>query len=155
MADARRKGTDFNELCSKYASEEAKANYEDPENDFSLSEGRYRSSIPSLAAEWLYEDGRKSGDITVIEDADSNRYYVVEFINRYFDEEDNARISNVIASDIVAEYRNGLVENYQVIDTKGNLNYLTIPVEDISSDEDASSNEDASSDDNGSSDTEE
>ena len=61
----------------------------------------------------------------------------------------------MIASDIVAEYRNGLVENYQVIDTKGNLNYLTIPVEDISSDEDASSNEDASSDDNGSSDTEE
>ncbi len=90
MADARRKGTDFNELCSKYASEEAKANYEDPENDFSLSEGRYRSSIPSLAAEWLYEDGRKSGDITVIEDADSKQILCSGVYQQYFDEEDNA-----------------------------------------------------------------
>lgn len=129
MADARREGTDFNELCLTYASEDMKANYEDPENDYSLAEGRYHGSIPTLVADWLYEDGRKAGDITVIEDTDSNRYYVAEFIDRYYNEENDTAISNVIASNVVSEYSAGLVKNYQVIDAKGKLNYLTIPEE--------------------------
>lgn len=141
MADARREGTDFNELCLTYASEDMKANYEDPENDYSLAEGRYRGSIPALVADWLYEDGRKAGDVAVIEDTDSNRYYVAEFLDRYYDEENNAAISNVIASDIVSEYSAGLVENYQVTDTRGKLNYLTIPAEESA--EDGAETEDA------------
>ena len=135
MADARREGTDFNELCLTYASEDMKANYEDPENDYSLAEGRYRGSIPTLVADWLYEDGRKAGDVTVIEDADSNRYYVAEYLDRYYDEADDERIANLIASDIVSDYRNGLVEDYQVTDTKGRLNYLTIPEKEEETDE--------------------
>lgn len=135
MADARKDGTDFNELCLKYATEDTKENYEDADTDYSLAEGRYRAAIPTLVADWLYEDGRSAGDIEVLEDADSNRYYVVEFINRYFDEENYTSISNVIASAAVTDYQAGLVENYQVTDTKGKLNYLTIPTEDDTSDD--------------------
>lgn len=127
MAKSRKEGTDFNELCLSYASEESKENYEDPENDYSLAEGRYRSSITTVMAEWLYDDARAEGDIEVLEDANSNRYYVVEFIKRYYDETDDERISNTLSSDAVVNYINSLEEEgYEVSDPKGNLKYLTL-----------------------------
>lgn len=126
MAKSRKEGTDFNELCLTYAPEESKENYEDAEKDYSLSEGRYRSGIATIMGDWLYDDARKLGDIEVLEDTDSNRYYVVEFINKYYDEENDTRISDTIASTAVSEYEEKLIEGYQVNDPKGNLKYLTI-----------------------------
>ncbi|MBD5471642.1 MAG: hypothetical protein HDR20_01685 [Lachnospiraceae bacterium] len=127
MAKSRKEGTDFNELCLSYASEESKENYEDPENDYSLAEGRYRSSITTVMADWLYDDARTEGDIEVLEDANSNRYYVVEFIKRYYDETDDERISNTLSNDAVINYINSLEEEgYEVSDPKGNLKYLTL-----------------------------
>ncbi|MCM1125141.1 MAG: peptidylprolyl isomerase [Lachnospiraceae bacterium] len=128
MAESRKGGADFNELCITYASEEAKENYEDPEKDYSLAEGRYRSSITTVMADWLYDDARTQGDIEVLEDADSNRYYVVEFVNRYYDESDDDRIANLLSGEVVTEMVEELTEqNYQISDPKGNLHYLTIP----------------------------
>ncbi|MDE7249176.1 MAG: peptidyl-prolyl cis-trans isomerase, partial [Lachnospiraceae bacterium] len=127
MAKSRKEGTDFNELCLSYASEESKENYEDPENDYSLAERRYRSSITTVMADWLYDDVRAEGDIEVLEDTNSNRYYVVEFIKRYYDETDNERISSTLSNEAVTEYVSGLEEEgYQVSDPKGNLKYLTL-----------------------------
>lgn len=133
MAKSRKEGTDFNELCLSYASEESKENYEDPENDYSLAEGRYRSSLTTVMAEWLYDDSRAEGDLEVLEDTNSNRYYVVEFIKRYYDEADNERISSTLSSEAVTRYVSGLEEEgYQVSDPKGNLKYLTITATDDS-----------------------
>lgn len=133
MAKSRKEGTDFNELCLSFASEETKENYEDPENDYSLAEGRYRSSLTTVMAEWLYDDARSEGDIEVLEDTSSNRYYVVEFIKRYYDEADNERISSTLSSEAVTRYVSGLEEeSYQVSDPKGNLKYLTITAADDS-----------------------
>lgn len=133
MAKSRKEGTDFNELCLSFASEETKENYEDPENDYSLAEGRYRSSLTTVMAEWLYDDARFEGDIEVLEDTSSNRYYVVEFIKRYYDEADNERISSTLSSEAVTRYVSGLEEeSYQVSDPKGNLKYLTITAADDS-----------------------
>lgn len=133
MAKSRKEGTDFNELCLSYASEESKENYEDPENDYSLAEGRYRSSLTTVMAEWLYDDSRAEGDLEVLEDTNSNRYYVVEFIKRYYDEADNERISSTLSSEAVTRYVSGLEEEgYQVSDPKGNLKYLTITATDNS-----------------------
>lgn len=126
MALARKEGADFNELCLTYAPEESKANYEDEETDYSLSEGRYRSYIADIMADWLFEEGRVTGDITVLEDTANNRYYVVEFINRYYDEADDANISNTMAGTKVSEYIANLTGGYEVVDPKGNLKYLTL-----------------------------
>lgn len=136
MAKSRKEGTDFNELCLSYASEESKENYEDSENDYSLAEGRYRSSLTTVMAEWLYNDVRTEGDIEVLEDTNSNRYYVVEFIKRYYDEADNERISSTLSNEEVTRYVSGLEEEgYQVSDPKGNLKYLTIAETDDSQEE--------------------
>ncbi len=127
MMKARRDGGDFETLCLENASEDAKANYEDAENEYSLSEGRTYAGIPSVMAQWLYEDRRKEGDITVLADEASHQYYVVEFISKYYDEADDANISSTMASQRVTEYAAALVENYEVTDVKGDLKYLTVP----------------------------
>lgn len=150
MVKSRKEGADFNELCLTYAPEESKENYEDTENDYSLAEGRYRSSLAAIMGDWLYDDARKQGDIEVLEDTDSNRYYVVEFINKYYDEENDTRISDTIAGEAVSENVAKLVEGYQVTDPKGNLHYLTIEDEAGSepSGEDAGEGEGAAPDEN-------
>ena len=134
MADQRKEGEDFEKLCLAYASEEDKANYEesgDKEKDYSLAEGRHHTGSSSVFSDWLFEDERKEGDITVLKDEDSHRYYVVEFIKRYFDEADRETISNTLAGEKAGEQVAALMENYVIDDVKGELTFLTIePQED-------------------------
>lgn len=124
--EARKSGEDFEALCIENATEDMKANYENTETEFSLTEGSYYSGVPSAISSWLYEEERGEGDITVVEDSANNQYYVVEFVDRYYDNADDANISNTIASRNVTEYIAGLVESYDVTDVKGELKYLTI-----------------------------
>ncbi len=129
MLEARQGGADFKELCVENATEENKASYEDSETDASLREGAYYSGTPAAISDWLYEDGRAEGDITVIEDTEGNRCYVVQFINRYYDEADDENISNTIASQKTSDYVNSLIEGYNITDNKGELKYLTVETE--------------------------
>ena len=125
--EARINGSDFEQLCMDNASEEAKANYEDEETEYCLSEGQRHSYTPSAIADWLYDDARKANDIEVIEDTDNHRCYVVEFVNIYYDaEESDAEISDTLATNATTEYISGLMENYDIKDPKGNLNYLAV-----------------------------
>lgn len=128
-------GADFEQLCIENASEDVKADYEDTQTEKSLSEGKNYTGITSTTmAAWLFEEGRTKGELTVLRDDNAQTCYVVEFLERYFDETDNTAISNTIASQKVSDYINGLVENYQVIDVKGELKYLTIPEQDAETD---------------------
>ncbi len=129
MAEARKNGEEFKELCMANASEEEKAAYEDTEEDASLREGATYSGTPFAISDWLYEEGRTEGELTVIEDTSGSRYYVVEFIRRYYDEADDENISNTIASQRTSEYVNNLVAEYAVVDNKGELKYLTVETE--------------------------
>lgn len=126
MLDRRKAGEDFEALCIENASEEAKADYEDEETEHCLSEGRTYAGVAAVMADWLFADERREGDITVLEDEASHRYYVVEFSDRYYDEADDENISNTIAGQRTSDYIAGLVENYQVEDVKGKLKYLTV-----------------------------
>lgn len=126
FAAARESGSDFEALCLENASEEEKANYEDEETEYSLKEGRYRSGIPAEVASWLYDDARQEGDLSVIADEANHKYYVMEFLKKYYDEADNAKISSTIASDRVTEYVQNLVKDFPVSDEKGKLKYLTV-----------------------------
>lgn len=131
MLKEREKGADFEQLCIENASDDVKADYEDAETEYCLSEGKNYAGITSTSvAAWLFEEGRSQGELTVIRDDNAQTCYVVEFLERYFDETDNTAISNTIASQNVSDYINSLVENYQVVDVKGKLKYLTIPEQD-------------------------
>lgn len=132
MMQARQNGSDFEDLCIENAAEDVKADYEDEETEYCLTEGSYYSGISSSMAEWLFEEGRTEGDITVLRDDSLKVCYVVEFVSRYYDEANNDRISSTLASQNVTDYINELVTSYQVVDVKGNLKYLTVSTEDTS-----------------------
>lgn len=124
MLEQRKAGEDFETLCLENASGEDKENYKAEDTEYSLSEGKTFSGTPSAISEWLYEDGRAEGDSAVIEDETNHQYYVVEFVKRYYDDADDASISNTIASERVTEYVTKLTEGYAVTDNKGELKYL-------------------------------
>lgn len=129
FAEARKAGEDFEELCIENASEEEKEYYEDADSEYSLSEGSYYSGVPYAISEWLYDDTRTEGDITVIADETNHRIYVAEFISRYYDEADDENISSVISSGKVTDYVADLIEKYEITDSKNRLKYLTISTE--------------------------
>lgn len=53
-------------------------------SDGEAIKGMRRSSITSTdVRDWMYDSARKEGDTTVIEDSDSNCYYVIAFESRY------------------------------------------------------------------------
>lgn len=130
MKAEREAGNDFEVLCLQYASEDEKEDYEDEENEYSLSEGITKSNISSYYSDWLYENNRNAGDITVIKDEDNFKYYVVEFVQRVYDENCRETISNKLSNESLNDYMDELAVNYEVKDIRGDLIYLTIEQED-------------------------
>lgn len=74
--------------------------------------GSKRVAVASLLRDWLYDEERKAGDSTIIEDPSGHRYYVVEFENRYLDETLAADVRIVITMEdngqaILDEWKSG------------------------------------------------
>lgn len=129
MAARLEAGEDFEDLCVEYASEDQKENYGGEEDGSLTEEGSYFGA-PSVAADWLFDESRQEGDITVLESESLNRYYVVQFISRQNDEETtNESIGNLLASQVVSEYETEIAQEYTVTDVAGDLHYLTVPEE--------------------------
>lgn len=57
------------------------------------------SSTNDVIRDWLFEDGRKSGDVTVLEDESANRVYCVRFTKRYLDETPTIDMRVLVADD--------------------------------------------------------
>ena len=121
-------GEDFNALCAEYAAdEETKANYTDTENDYSLTQGVNYSNAYYVYSEWLFDEARTEGEITVVPDLTNGRCYVIRFEGRNKDTETvNESISGTLANKAAEEYVAALTENYEVTDVAGKLKYLVI-----------------------------
>lgn len=117
-------GEDFETLCEEYAEEEQKENYSDADTEYSFHENTSYYSISSQYADWLYEETREAGELTKIEDTENHIIYVVRFDERIYDESCRETISDRLTDKNVTEYLDGLTENYEVTDVKGELNYL-------------------------------
>ena len=85
-----------------YAMEQAKAEADTAlksiAKDGELKENAKRTSLASVTREWLFDESRKAGDTTVIEDETNNRYYVLAFEKRYLDETPTVDVRTVILS---------------------------------------------------------
>lgn len=71
--------------------------------------GKLKSSVSSAIGDWLFEEARKKGDTTVIEDTDNHKYYVLQFDQRYLDDTKTANVrvimsTSVAGEDILKEY---------------------------------------------------
>lgn len=94
------------------AKEQADAAQKTIAADGELTENATSSSLNSYVSEWLFDDARKAGDTTVIENTASNCYYVVAFEKRYLDETPsaNARVimsQSTDAQTILDEWKGG------------------------------------------------
>ena len=61
--------------------------------------GLLYGSMNTVIRDWLYDDGRKAGNTSVMEDTSMNRYYCVEFEKRYRDESATANVRILIGND--------------------------------------------------------
>ena len=90
---AEDKSAAFAELAPDYVSESNKESYtEDP--DRSLYTGTVGSNLSTSYSEWLQDDSRTAGDVTVIEG--STNYYVVLFLDRYRNEDPTVDIRHIL-----------------------------------------------------------
>jgi len=121
-------GEDFNALCIEYAQDETvRANYEDAEKDYSLTQGANYSSTYYAYSSWLFEDARTEGEVTVVPDLASGKCYVLRFEGRNKDTETvNKSISDTLADQAAGDYVETLTDNYEVTDVAGNLKYLVL-----------------------------
>lgn len=138
MAERRKGGEDFEALCKEYAAEDAKENY-GGETDGSLAEDARNYATPSAATDWLFDESRKNGDLTVLSDENTGRCYVVEFLARKEDKENtDTAISNTLSGEAAGAYLREKMDQYEVTDVTGDLKYLLM---DVSSDGSAQAEE--------------
>ena len=81
------------------------------------TEGELQENVTKYVAvsairDWLFDDARKAGDTTVIEDSINNQYYVLAFEKRYLDETPSADVRVIISEEdngqaILDEWKNG------------------------------------------------
>ena len=72
------------------------------------NEGYY--SVSYLTRDWLFDETRKEGDTTVIEDMSGHQYYVLSFVKRYLDETPSADV-RIISTD--EENGQAILEEWQ------------------------------------------
>lgn len=61
-----------------------------------LQENVTMANLSSTISGWLFDDARKAGDTTIIEDTYNNQYYVLAFEKRYLDETPTANVRVII-----------------------------------------------------------
>ncbi len=98
------------------AMEKAKAEADSLE-DTIMTEGELtvnakQTAVSSQISSWLFDEERKQGDTTVIEDATNHRYYVVGFESRYLDETPSVDVRATLTTedngqDILDEWKGG------------------------------------------------
>ena len=86
------------EAAMAIAKTEAESKLKNLAADGELYENQRRTSVTSLLRDWLFDETRKSGDTTVIEDSTNHRYYAVEFVNRYLDQTPSADLRIIMAN---------------------------------------------------------
>ncbi len=94
-----------------------------------------QSAVTYYIRSWLFDDARKEGDTTVIENTASSTFYVVGFSKRYRDEEKTADIRAIVTQEnngkeIMVDWNAGekteerfmeLIDKYSVHDAEGGL----------------------------------
>lgn len=90
---AEDKSAAFGELAPDYVAESSKETYAN-NPDYSLQTGTVGSSLNSNFSEWLQDETRTAGDVTVIEGTSS--YYVVLFLDRYRNEDPTVDVRHIL-----------------------------------------------------------
>lgn len=123
----------FGELCDKY-------------NDSSiisaeggLVEAMMPSMVPGELETWMTDGTRQKGDVTIISPETEEYDYVVYYVAPG-DAEWVITIRNTLLNQKMSEYVEDMIQDIQVADSKGNLNYLKIHAQETAAQASAESN---------------
>lgn len=108
----------FIALCSKYSEDTA------TKDEGGLYEAVVGSGMEDVMADWLYAPERAKGDVTAVTTSDGTHYVMY-----YLGQNEPAwklNIKSVLLSQTMTEYLEQIVQDMEVVDSKGNLNYLKI-----------------------------
>lgn len=147
MLQRLKAGEDFEALCEEYAKEDQKANYSDPETEYSFHADATYFSVSTQYAEWMYEEERTAGELTKVEDTENHVIYIVRLDERKYDETCRTSISDRLVNQAVSEYVEERKAEYTVVDNKGELKYLVVQETTTLSEEESNSVEESNSSD--------
>ncbi|MCR4778487.1 MAG: hypothetical protein K5858_06545 [Lachnospiraceae bacterium] len=91
-----------------------------------LSTDLAKSYINSKYSDWLFDAARVKGDVTLVEDEENNRCYVVQFEERKQSDDYADSIKSKLSSEAVSEYMKPIFDQYEITDVKGDLKFLLI-----------------------------
>ncbi len=60
-------------------------------------------SVHSTIRDWMFDEARVEGDSTIVEDTESNKYYVVMYKDRYRDETPTASVRTIMTTTVAGE----------------------------------------------------
>lgn len=92
---------DFINQCRIY-SEAGDDTYND--DGASLVTETKKSAIEAACADWIASSDRKEGDVTVIEDSTNTCYYVLYYVKRTYDGDDDETIGSILLDQKYSEY---------------------------------------------------
>ena len=121
--DRYNKGEDFKKLCLEYATDEQKPIYEE---NGGLFKGLGMEATMDHTSTWLFDSARKADDQAVLENTEANNFEFIVFDKRYKDDDVNSLIEVDLINQAVTLKLETLMKNYEVVDIKGDLKYLTI-----------------------------
>ena len=93
-----------------------------------LYEGLTSAGLPEDLTSWLFDEARKAGDTTIVEDEDLGTTYVVYYVGKNAAQW-SMSIKETLLADIMADYVEEIKAEIQVEDKKGKLNYLKVQAE--------------------------
>jgi hypothetical protein len=86
-------GEDFNTVAAEYVAESLASNYtDDPE--YNLYPHTLGSNLSSTYGSWLKEEGRKAGDVGIVET--DTGYYIVTLLGRHRAEDDTVNVRHIL-----------------------------------------------------------
>ena len=127
MLERFENGEDWRELCYEYAEEDMQEYYDpDEDDDITYVDDGTSLTISSKYFDWLNDDERVEGDTYLYRDDTNEVVYVIVFESKseYDLEEDEDGIADTLASVMLSDYIEELVEDYEVTDDDEHLSYL-------------------------------
>ena len=107
----------FIELFNKYSTDTIST-------EGGLYEGLTSLYVPEAMAEWMFAEERVAGDATAITEEEGTNY--VAYFVGLGDYEWKLDIKSTLLSETMSEYLTELIQDYEVEDPKGNLEYLAV-----------------------------
>ena len=104
----------FKSLCASYASEDDRSKYEKEDSDPSYTAAGTYTGLDNTQATWLFDENRKAGDKTVLENATAGTYTVILFVSRQKDEDSVNNIASSLASQTLSDTLKSYTDNMSV-----------------------------------------